>query len=106
MLAEGEELDEWPDMPGMPKRQGPRGTMQEKDMKLSDVFDEEGSYRSLVEKDGEVIPLIYLYDFGVGGLARALVCLADAGSRTTGSTSSLLKARRWRAPTALFSPKP
>lgn len=48
-------------------------------MKLSDVFDEAGSYRSLVEKDGEVIPLIYLYDFGVGGLARALVCLADAG---------------------------
>ena len=40
MLAEGEELDEWPDMPGMPKRQGPRGTMQEKEMKLSDVFDE------------------------------------------------------------------
>ncbi|KAL1669420.1 MM3350-like domain-containing protein [Schizophyllum commune] len=64
VLAEGEELDEWPDMPGMPKRQGPRGTMQEKDMKLSDVFDEAGSYRSLVEKDGEVIPLIYLYDFG------------------------------------------
>jgi hypothetical protein len=33
--------------------------------KLRDVYGESGALRATVEKDGEVPPCIYLYDFGV-----------------------------------------
>lgn len=41
--------------------------LYEKDVKLSDIYDPRGKYRSpIVKADGTLIPLTYLYDFGVG----------------------------------------
>ena len=45
---------------GMPRRK-----LAEEDLKLSDVFDPSGRLNSIVVENGTVLPLIYVYDFGV-----------------------------------------
>lgn len=46
-----------------PQRQIPK--VAEEDLKLSDVFDPSGRLNSIVVENGTVLPLVYVYDFGV-----------------------------------------
>ena len=43
----------------------PQLKLAEEDLKLSDVFDPSGRLNSIVVENGTVLPLIYVYDFGV-----------------------------------------
>lgn len=68
MPARELEEDEF-DMPGMPpQRRIPK--IAEEQLKLREVFESSGRLHSSVSHDGSVLPLIYLYDFGV--------CASDA----------------------------
>jgi hypothetical protein len=62
-LLEEEEDDIMP-MPGMPSSR-PVRTEGEENILLSDVYDSAGRLRSVAAPNGEFLPLIYLYDFGV-----------------------------------------
>lgn len=61
IIAEGEE----PEMPLFGGRRPTPTYLYEKEVKLSDMYDEAGKHRALASKRGEVLPLTYVYDFGV-----------------------------------------
>jgi len=42
-----------------------RPYFHEKELKLSDVWEDNGKVRKSVVRNGQVVPLYYLYDFGV-----------------------------------------
>ncbi|KAJ7593335.1 hypothetical protein C8J56DRAFT_930848 [Mycena floridula] len=85
---------------------GPRiPWMYEKNVKLSDIYDESGRYFKMVQENGEVLPLTYLYDFGVC-FPRCLPFLLKYLSRTTGSTLSSSRDPRWHPATGLSSSQP
>ncbi|KAK7060801.1 hypothetical protein VNI00_000534 [Paramarasmius palmivorus] len=60
ILAEGEAPDPYIGLFG--GRNPPH--LYEKQVKLSDIYDLSGTHRSRVVRDGAVLPLVYLYDFG------------------------------------------
>ncbi|KAJ7163618.1 MM3350-like domain-containing protein [Mycena crocata] len=58
IIAENDEIEE----PLFGGRRPP--FLYEKNVKLSDIYNESGRYSDMVQKDGKVLPLMYLYDFG------------------------------------------
>lgn len=85
----------FPGLPGLPSV--PK--MFEKNVKLKDIYDPSGRLREKVlDGDGHVLPLTYVYDFGVScffSLPYALVMQISFMIRTTGSIVLRSKARKW-----------
>lgn len=66
-VTTAEDLDSEDDfqMQGIPaQREFPK--IDEEKLKLRDIYESSGRLHSAVSQDGSVLPLTYLYDFGVG----------------------------------------
>lgn len=74
-----------------------RSTAKEKeeDLLLKDVFDPSGKlYHTVAQAHGEIFPLTYLYDFGVGSLSSVLFFWRHGFFRITGGTNLFSKGRK------------